>query len=488
MPPKKSRFKHPSTDNTTTKTAKSIGPVVLYWHRTDLRLHDSPALTAALALKPSAFYPIWTWDPHYVYKARGGANRWRFLIECMTGLSEGYQRLSRKDKEQQLWVVRDAPDRVLPKLWKKWGVDVLVFEEDSDWYARRRDERVMELAKEAGVEVVVRHGRTLFEEKLVVKANGGKPTMSMGQLKKAAEKLEVPRPASEPESGSLPGPGCDVLQSLREIEEEDGYEAPEPEYGIDVNEEVRTKKGGDKKKQYGGLLGPNQDCGVPALEEMAIESADALSPHHGGESNALAELKRVLDNEEYTATFEKPKTAPTDFSPRATTVLSPHLHFGSLGIRQFYWGVQDVFAKRRKSGKKVAPEPMNLIGQLLFRDMYFASQYALGDVYQREEGNPVVRVIDWHLPSDGKGGYEVDKPEAEQWFLRWKEGRTGFPFIDALMRQLKSEGWIHHLGRHMVACFLTRGGCYVHWERGREVFEEWLLDHESASNAGNWMW
>lgn len=56
------------------------------------------------------------------------------------------------------------------------------------------------------------------------------------------------------------------------------------------------------------------------------------------------------------------------------------------------------------------------------------------------------------------------------------------------MRQLRQEGWIHHLGRHAVACFLTRGGCYISWERGAEVFEELLLDHETACNVGNWQW
>ena len=86
------------------------------------------------------------------------------------------------------------------------------------------------------------------------------------------------------------------------------------------------------------------------------------------------------------------------------------------------------------------------------------------------------------------GTYNVNDEEAEEHFRRWKEGRTGFPWIDALMRQLKTEGWIHHLGRHSVACFLTRGGCYVSWERGAEVFEEWLIDHETACNVGNWMW
>jgi hypothetical protein len=53
---------------------------------------------------------------------------------------------------------------------------------------------------------------------------------------------------------------------------------------------------------------------------------------------------------------------------------------------------------------------------------------------------------------------------------------------------LRQEGWIHHLGRHTVVCFLTQGRCYVHWERSAEVFEEWLVDHETASNVGHWMW
>ena len=58
----------------------------------------------------------------------------------------------------------------------------------------------------------------------------------------------------------------------------------------------------------------------------------------------------------------------------------------------------------------------------------------------------------------------------------WKMGRTGYPWIDALMTQLRTEGWLHHLGRHCVACFLTRGDLYLSWEEGKEVFEEFLVD------------
>ena len=56
------------------------------------------------------------------------------------------------------------------------------------------------------------------------------------------------------------------------------------------------------------------------------------------------------------------------------------------------------------------------------------------------------------------------------------------------MRQLRQEGWIHHLGRHAVACFLTRGDLWISWEEGQKVFEELLLDADWALNAGNWMW
>jgi cryptochrome len=56
------------------------------------------------------------------------------------------------------------------------------------------------------------------------------------------------------------------------------------------------------------------------------------------------------------------------------------------------------------------------------------------------------------------------------------------------MTQLREEGWIHHLARHLVACFLTRGQLYQSWEKGQRVFEQLLLDADYSLNAGNWQW
>lgn len=69
-----------------------------------------------------------------------------------------------------------------------------------------------------------------------------------------------------------------------------------------------------------------------------------------------------------------------------------------------------------------------------------------------------------------------------------RNGQTGYPFIDALMRQLNETGWMHHLGRHACACFLTRGDLYVHWTAGRDVFDELLLDADWSLNNSNWLW
>lgn len=154
-------------------------PRVLYWFRTDLRLHDSPALTAALDLKPAILYPCWLWDPHYVYRARVGPNRWQYLLDSMSDLSQSLTKLNPK---QKLLVVREAPQTGIPKLLKEWKITHLVFEKDTDAYARARDEVVIKAAKEMGVEVVVRSGRTLWDSDELVKANGGKPTMSITQV------------------------------------------------------------------------------------------------------------------------------------------------------------------------------------------------------------------------------------------------------------------------------------------------------------------
>jgi len=452
-------------------------PRVIYWFRTDLRLHDSPALAAAIQLKPEVLYPIWCWDSHYVYQARVGVNRWQFLLDCINDVSKSITTLNPKSR---LFVLREPAVTLLPKLFARWEITHLVFEKDTDAYGKERDGRIAEIAREAGVQVITRPGRTLWDSDEVVKANGGKPTMSLHQLQSAGARVgDIPRPIEAPKH--LPDPGDMAIDEI---------EQTQPNTKPDYNEKYRTT---DEGSYTSGIAGPHHDYAPPTLEELGFPAA--TTSIRGGETVVLGKLGKILSDEEYTGTFEKPKTSPAAFEPQSTCLTSPYLHFGALSCRWFYYQALDVVERRKKAKRPVSEPPTSLTGQLLFRDMYFAAQAALGYSFGQTYKNSHCRFVPWHLQSKVDvsnglvtGEYEVDDEVKEKEFQRWREGRTGFPWIDAIMRQLKQEGWIHHLARHAVACFLTRGGCYISWERGAEVFEELLVDHEAACNIGNWQW
>ncbi len=104
-----------------------------------------------------------------------------FRLDCQSDLSTSITRVNPKSK---LFVVREAPQTVLRKLFRAWNISHLVFEKDTDAYARDRDEKIMEMAKEAGVKVITKIGRTLYDPDELVRANGGKPTMSITQVQK----------------------------------------------------------------------------------------------------------------------------------------------------------------------------------------------------------------------------------------------------------------------------------------------------------------
>jgi len=76
--------------------------------------------------------------------------------------------------------------------------------------------------------------------------------------------------------------------------------------------------------------------------------------------------------------------------------------------------------------------------------------------------------MSFKIPWDWRGGDHLAK--------KWELGQTGYPWIDACMRQLRQEGWMHHLCRNSVAVFLTRGQCFISWPIGHRVFIRYLID------------
>jgi len=151
-------------------------------------------------------------------------------------------------------------------------------------------------------------------------------------------------------------------------------------------------------------------------------------------------------------------------------VLSPYLKFGCLSSRLLHAKLDAIYKERK--GKHTVP-PVSLRGQLLWREFfYFVSSCTPN--FDKMEGNAICKQIPW-----------IKNTEL---LKAWEEGRTGYPWIDAIMNQLQQEGWMHHLARHSVACFLTRGDLWCSWEDGRDVFDKLLIDADWAINNANWQW
>ncbi|MDA5282881.1 deoxyribodipyrimidine photo-lyase [Streptomyces sp. Isolate_45] len=152
-----------------------------------------------------------------------------------------------------------------------------------------------------------------------------------------------------------------------------------------------------------------------------------------------------------------------DLAGDATSRLSPHLHFGTLSA------VEAVHRSRAAEG----PGAEAFVRQLCWRDFH----------HQVLAARPAAATEDYRPRQDRwRTG-----AAAEEEVLAWKEGRTGYPVVDAAMRQLSHEGWMHNRGRLLAASFLAKT-LYVDWRTGARHFLELLVDGDLANNQLNWQW
>ncbi|KAF6722075.1 Cryptochrome-2 [Oryzias melastigma] len=335
---------------------------------------------------------------------------------------------SLKKLNSRLFVVRGQPTEVFPRLFKEWNVTRLTFEYDPEPYGKERDGAIIKMAQEFGVETVVRNSHTLYNLDRIIEMNNNSPPLTFKRFQTIVSRLELPR-------------------------------RPLPAITQQQMESCQRKIGDNHDQLYS----------IPSLEELGFRT-ERLPPAvwRGGESEALDRLSKHLDKKVWVASVEHTRVNKCSLYA-SPTGLSPYLRFGCLSCRVLYYNLRELYMKLRK---RCSP-PLSLFGQLLWREFFYTAA-TNNPNFDRMEGNPICVQIPWD-----------QNPEA---LAKWAEGRTGFPWIDAIMTQLRQEGWIHHLARHAVACFLTRGDLWISWVSGMKVFEELLLDADWSVNAGSWMW
>ncbi|XP_043079568.1 cryptochrome circadian regulator 4 isoform X2 [Puntigrus tetrazona] len=326
----------------------------------------------------------------------------------------------------RLYVVRGATAAVLSDLVTRWGLTQISYDTEVEPYYARMEQEIHELAEERGLQTYTHVSHTLYDVRRIVKANGGSPPLTYKNF------LHVLSVLGEPE------------KPVRDVGAEDFLRCWTP---------VEP----DHQQAYG----------VPSPADLGLDVPSEVS-WPGGETHALQRLHKHFQSQGWLENFSKARTLPSSLLP-STTGLSPYLSLGCLSARTFYHRLSGVSAQP----KNHSLPPVSLQGQVLWREFFYTVASSTPN-FTKMRGNPICLQIDWY-----------QDPEALE---KWRTAQTGFPWIDAIMTQLRQEGWIHHLARHAVACFLTRGDLWISWEEGMKVFEEFLLDADYSVNAGNWMW
>lgn len=203
-----------------------------------------------------------------------------------------------------------------------------------------------------------------------------------------------------------------------------------------------------------------------SLEELSLlpESEDwyeKFSPHWcPGEKGAHKALSQFL---EHGLTSYK---VDRDFPAKpGTSRLSPHLHFGEISPHQIWEAVYDISDQRNEHVK-------TFLSELGWREfsyyLLFHNQNLKTEPFQDKFSH-----MEWEDEQDH--------------FSAWKRGRTGYPIVDAGMRELWETGYMHNRVRMIVASFLTKH-CLIHWRHGEQWFWDCLVDADPASNVAGWQW
>ena len=200
-----------------------------------------------------------------------------------------------------------------------------------------------------------------------------------------------------------------------------------------------------------------EETPVASLAQLGFESSgiSALGIRTGmsGAQATLADFAKRI------ARYAEARDYP---GVKGVSYLSVHNRFGTLSIRS----LARLAVKRKGAG------PAAWLSELIWRDFYFQ--------------------ILWHYPGVVESAFRteynaIEWPNDAALFAAWREARTGFPLVDAAMRQLNTTGYMHNRLRMVTASFLAKD-LLVDWRRGERYFAEKLNDFDLAANNGGWQW
>lgn len=204
---------------------------------------------------------------------------------------------------------------------------------------------------------------------------------------------------------------------------------------------------------------------LPTLNHWGLPATTATLPAPG-ERAARERMKTFIENRTLMS-YAQGRNTPAGVT---TSRLGQDLRFGLISIRELYTRCMAAVAQATTADARTSIE--TYIKELAWREFYLAILWNYPEVFE-EEFSPEFRGMPW--------------PGTDEHFQAWSQGMTGFPIVDAGMRELLSTGFMHNRVRMIVSMFLTKD-LHCHWKLGESFFMQHLVDGENASNNGGWQW
>jgi len=353
----------------------------IVWLRRELRVHDNPALTAAVR-EFDRVVPVFVLDERLIDGRFPSRSRAWFLFESLRELRE-----SLRARGGDLLLRPGPPERALPALAAQTGAEAVLHTADVSPFAVARDRRV-----EAALDVELRRCEGVF----------------------VTDVHAVERPY---------GVFSPFWRAWRALPRREVHGAPPA---------ARLPDG----------------LGAGDIPHARPEASDPPPP---GERAGRARMHAFLRDDLQAYADRHDRLAG------GTSGLSPYLHFGCVSARELEHRASACGAFTR---------------QLAWRDFY-AHVLLRNPANTRRAFKTEMDALEWEHDDDA--------------FAAWAEGRTGYPVVDAGMRQLLATGWMHNRARLLVASFLTKD-LHIDWRRGEAHFMRHLLCGDVAQNNGNWQW
>jgi deoxyribodipyrimidine photo-lyase len=228
-----------------------------------------------------------------------------------------------------------------------------------------------------------------------------------------------------------------------------------PFYNKAINYKINRPLANNRKNYVNISFKMRDSLTANKLDEMKREFN--VTPDNifiGNRKEALKKLMLIKNQKKYGDTRN-------DLSGE-TTRLSPYIKFGLLSIREVYWKIHDTFGISH-----------DLIKQLFWREFYQIISYNRLDVFNGKSFKEQYDKIKW------KNNVKL--------LNLWKNGMTGFPIVDAGMRELNQTGYMHNRSRLITSNFLVKL-LHIDWKKGEEYYASKLTDYDPSVNNGNWQW